>query len=225
MHLVIGTLAKDRAWLLPEWFEAIEEQEIDPTILCVYSKSEDNTREILEEHGVSIIEDSRPGRPVHEIDGHMWGDHATYAYMADMRNRLLWSAFALGADYFFSLDTDIILPKDAILSMLRFAESHPGVIAPAVNMGTNNVSWNKMDWVDKGHPGMAYRGMSLGETVRGQADVIMAAMLMDSDTMQQVKWEPHVQGEDVGFCVNAAEKQVPLWWLPEIRCEHRMRRY
>lgn len=222
MNLVIGAPCKDRAWILPEWLYAIESQGVEADIICLVSASEDGTEEILDKaEGLTVLFDDRPGRNTTEIDGHAWGDLNTYAYMSSLRNRLVDEAIAYQADYFFSLDTDIILPPGALLQLLDFAEKHPGVVAPAVNMTTGTTAWNTMDWVDRETPGMAHRPVV--DPQGGRVDVIMAAMLLDRSGMECV-WGAHGQGEDVGYCLDAARRQVPLWWLPSVKCEHRMRR-
>jgi hypothetical protein len=226
MLVVIGCPVKDRAWCLPYWFEAIDKQnetlhDVQGKIICILSASTDGTEEIMEHQGVEIIRDERPGRSINDIDGHCWGQPNTYAYMADMRNKLVRTAIELKADYFFSLDSDIILPDSGLATMLKYAVDHHGVIAPAVNMAVGETSWNQMDWIDPYRPGLAIRNPRWPET--GRSDVVMGAMLLDRAGME-VTWQSHSQGEDVGFCLDAEAKQIPRWWLPEVKCDHLMRR-
>lgn len=219
MNLLVGMPVCERAWILPDWFAALESQGVDYEVVCVLSPSQDDTERILKEHEVTILWDERPGRPMQEIDLHAWGKPDQYEYMASMRNRLVETAIDRGADYFFSLDSDIILPPDGLKRLLRFASSHPGVVAPAVNMTTNNRALNVMQWV-----GGDLANRTQRHPPTGQADVVMAAMLLDQQGMQ-CRWQSHSQGEDVGFSLDAASKQVPLWWVSDLKCEHWMHRY
>jgi hypothetical protein len=221
MNLVVGCPCKDRAWVLPEWFDALYGQGIELEVICLVSASEDGTEAMLAEEGATVIMDDRPGRNTTEIDGHLWGSGATYQYMASLRNQLTDEAIARDADYFFSLDSDIILPPGGLKQLLDYAADHPGVVSPAVNMTVGSTAWNTMDWTDKQFPTMAIRPQH--EPRSGPADVIMAAMLLDRTGMECL-WQPHGQGEDVGFCIDAHLKQVPRWWFPEVRCQHLMRR-
>jgi hypothetical protein len=212
----------ERGWILPEWFNAVEAQGVDAEIICVYTHSVDDTEQILVAHGSTLLYDDRPGRSVNEIDAHVWGAHTTYEYITSLRNGLLEEAMRMGADHFFSLDSDIILSPGALKSLLDYMnDGHPGVVSPSVNMAPGQVCPNTMNWVDKTIPGMANREIP---PVTGRVDVIMAAMLLDSWGME-CRWQAHGQGEDVGFCLDAEAKQVPRWWVQEIQCEHRMRRY
>lgn len=222
MNVVVGCPVKDRAWVLGEWFDAIQTQGVEVSVITLLSPSQDNTELILRDRGAHIIYDEEVGRSTTDIDNHIWGDQSNYEYMANLRNRLIDTCVSLDVDYFFSLDSDIILPPNALTQMLQFAESHAGIVAPAVNMVTGSPVWNVMNWVDKYRPGRADR--TVVPIARGQADVVMAAMMLDRDGMR-ARWESHSQGEDVGFCLDAYSKQIPCWWLPEIICEHWMRHY
>lgn len=223
MKLVVGMPVKARAWCLRNWFGALEEQEIEHGVLALLTPSDDETELILQEHGADVIYDTSEGRRQRDIDGHVWGKMSTFQYMADMRNELVRHALEMEADYFFSLDSDIILEKGALKKILQFAENHPGVVSPAVNMTTGgSTAWNTMDWVDRRFPNLPDRKVHMPKT--GQRDVVMAAMLLDRSAME-VKWQAHQAGEDVGFCIDAWHRRVPLWWLAEVRCAHLMRRY
>lgn len=223
MKLIIGCPVAERGWILPHWFDAIYAQEIEAEIVCVYSESVDNTEAILKEEGVTVIPDLRLPRPVNEMDNHQWGAQEKYAYMASMRNRLVEYALSQDADYFFSLDSDILLNMPNTLKMLiDFAAGHTGVVAPAVNMGMHDTCWNTMSWVDPYHPNAAIRPVKSPKG--GQVDVVMAAMLLDRKGLE-VHWMSHHQGEDIGFSLNAHRQQVPLWWLPNVPCQHVMQRY
>ena len=219
MKLIVGFPCKDRAWILPQWFEAIESQGVECEVVCLYTHSVDDTELILKEHNATILYDDQPGRKLNEIDSHCWGVPATYEYMSILRNRLLDYAIDSGADYFFSLDSDIIIPPNTISQLLLFSRNHAGIISPALNMSPGSKAWNTMQWTQQ--HGIATR--SIGDITNEQVDVVMAAMLLDQYGMQ-CRWKAHPQGEDVGFSLDAYEKQIPCWWLSNLVCEHRMRR-
>lgn len=223
MKLIIGCPVKERAWILPNWFDAIEEQGTVQEIVCVYSPSADETESMLKRENVTILYDLRSGRDVKEIDFHQWGNLERYEYMASLRNMLIDYALDNDADYFFSLDSDILLPPGALKYMLNHLAGHTGVVAPAVNMlMQQDTAWNTMSWVDQYHPNLAHRPVK--HPKGGQVDVIMAAMLLDRKGLE-ARWTSHLQGEDVGFSVDAHYKKIPLWWLKDVHCQHIMRRY
>ena len=227
MKLVIGCPVKDRAWILPSWFQAIEDEtqhlDIETDVVCLYTPSEDDTLKVLGEWGARILYDGMPGRNVTEIDGHHWGTFSKYEYMSRLRNTLKdYVIKVMHADYFFSLDSDIILTANSLRRLLDFMETHEGVVAPAVNMMHNGTAWNTMSFANPQHPGgMVERPTKSPKS--GQVDVVMAAMLMDRKGMQ-ANWFAHDQGEDIGFSIDARQKSVPLWWMGDVYCEHVMRR-
>jgi len=223
VKVVVGMPVKERAWCLRDWFAALESQGVEHTVLALLTPSEDETEQILKDHGAEIMYDTTGGRKIRDIEGHVWGKMETFAYMADMRNELVQWAKDLEADYFFSLDSDIILDENVLPRMLKYAETHPGVIAPAVSMSPTTTAWNTMSWVDRRFPNLpADRASERPKT--GQRDIVMAAMMLDRSAMG-VQWKAHQAGEDIGFCIDAWHKQVPLWWIAELQCIHLMQRY
>jgi hypothetical protein len=221
MKILIGCPIKDRGWCLPSWYEGIEDQGLEVEVITILSPSADNTELLLKERNIEILYDDDPGRPPQEIDGHVW--HAVqYAYMARLRNQLLDWATAAEADYFLSLDSDIVLSANALSALIAFNQSHPGVVAPAVNMSSgNSVAWNTMNWTNPNAPRLATRG---SPPTSGKVDVIMAAMLFDRRSIAQCRWQDNNQGEDVGFCLDAEARGINRYWLSEIRCAHRVRK-
>jgi glycosyltransferase involved in cell wall biosynthesis len=224
--IIAGCPVRNRGWALPQWFEGLRAQDHDLEILCLASESEDNTIELLKENGATVLFDPQPGRPTAAIDGHYWGTMADYEYMARIRNLLLEDVISHDADYFLSIDSDIVLPPGALEKMIeinigvRAWTPYGAVVSPYVNMGQTEVVPNVMSWAGSGN---ANRDFIRSDG--GYADVIMACMLFDRHAMAQLRWSAHQQGEDVGLCIDATIKQVPRWWEPSIRCDHLMRRY
>jgi hypothetical protein len=214
MRFVVGCPVQDRAWCLPRWLDAIEDQKMDLDVLCLLSKSSDDTEAVLRRRGVRYIRDPYPGRTTSAIHRHQWAQPEDHAYIAELRNALLEIVIEQRADFFFSLDSDIVLPHGAIDRLIAVLDR--GVIAPYVNMALKGSMHNTMAWDDRAHPGTAHHRENMQ---RGYVDVVMGAILMDRRGME-ARWRPHPQGADVGFCLDADEKSIPRWWEPSVRCEH-----
>jgi hypothetical protein len=221
MNILVACPIKDRAWAVPYWIQGINDNAdaANIHILALLSPSEDDTEAELRRHEVEVIHDLEPGRPVHEINAHMWGVIAKFEYMARLRNRLVEFALEGDYDYFFSLDSDIVLPKYGLSKLLYFASTHPGIISPSVNMVPNGVAWNVMHWVNPQYPGLVNR--SEKPLTVGRVDVLMAAMLLDRSALE-CRWYAHMAGEDVGFCLDAEARGIKRWWYPDVRCQHLM---
>jgi hypothetical protein len=206
------------------WHEAICAQRGDHHVVTLYSASEDHTEAVLTELGVEVVTDDEPGRTVQHIEAHAWGIQHWYSYMARLRNQLLDLAAERDADYFFSVDSDIILEPRTTTALLQIM-LHSGchVISPAVNMSKGQfLAWNTMNW-DSDIPGSALRVHYPDKA--GPVDVVMAAMLLDRTAIEQCRWAVHAQGEDVGFCLDAQLKGISRWWVPEIVAQHLMIRF
>jgi len=229
VHIVFGCPIKNRAWIVPRWLESIHNQylladnDITYDILCILSPSDDNTEALLLGGGADVVYHLADGRPASAIVGHHWGDLASYTYMASLRNLLLDHAAARNPTYFFSWDSDILLPPATLEKLIECEQAQPGIYAPSVSMSQDGTHLNTMQWQARdrqGIPIQAHRTPPPRHTA--QVDVIMAAMLIERRFFH-VKWAPHPQGEDVGYSLNADRLSVPLYWVPEIRGTHIMR--
>jgi glycosyltransferase involved in cell wall biosynthesis len=222
--LLLGAPAYNRAWIIPEWLDSLQSQDgidcFDVEYIACVSPSEDNTLELLQQGGFIIITED-VFRQKYESDLHVWGNMNVYEKMAQIRNKLLMWAKVNNFDYFLSIDTDIILPKNGLQKMISFIDRYPGMVAPALSMVHNQTIWNIMDWVDSFNPNLAYRPKIRHLEVQ-QVDVIMACILMDKSAISKVKWKEHTLGEDVGLCIEAEKYEVNRWWLSTIKCDHRM---
>ena len=229
MKIVAGCPVAERAWVLQDWINSLRQQEIDAEleIVCVYTHSIDSTLDILQRNDVVVVESPMPTRPWARMMEHAWSyyDHE-YEYMASLRNELRTTAIDRGADMFFSIDSDIFLPKPTSLHTLivDMLTNEAAAIAPLVNMDQhlqNPPAWNYMDLrfnsvgADRpGEPNVSRPPFQVG--------VIMAAMLLGPRAML-VPWSNHPQGEDIGWSIRAHRADLKLVIDTAVRCEHRMR--
>lgn len=236
--VVFGCPVANRSWVLDRWWDAIASQVPDGyqwKVVFVYTESEDDTLGKLEQMqgwaSVHIINAGESPRPREAMDKHMWPlDHIRA--MAGWRNLLLDYAKEQQAEWFFSVDSDIILPPNAFNDLVGPMERtliHTGYVAtaPLVNMAEHldpgTFAYNYMDWVDDGVTARAYRA---GRPMRDEtfkADVIMAAMLINRRGFA-IKWAEHEQGEDIGWSWNAVQMGWKLCVNPDVICNHIMNR-
>lgn len=226
MRVVVGCPVAERGWVLQDWIDSVRMQQLDGEvdIVCLYTRSHDDTLEILQRNDVRVLESPLPTRPFDRMRGHNWSysDHE-YEYMASIRNELRETIANEAPDWFFSLDSDIILPGPGALSELISAavERQANGIAPLVNMMQFPQAPPAWNW------------MTLRESMTGadrkpapqeevfQVSVIMAAMLLDRQAMM-IPWANHPQGEDIGWSIKASLAGLRLFSDTRIVCEHRM---
>jgi hypothetical protein len=235
--VVFGCPVANRSWALDRWWKAITVQtqltNYRWKVVFAYSESEDDTLGKLEQmqgwHDVHIIDTGPSPRPREEMDKHWW-PLKRFEYMAGLRNQLLDYAIAQDAEYFFSVDSDIILPPMAfeILSKEMELYKHHGVgaAAPLVNLGAHlgdgTFAYNYMHSLDGGVTSRFNRPATPMPTTPFAVDAIMAAMMIHKKAFD-VRWAYHEQGEDLGWSYNALQRGHRMLVVPEIVCNHIMR--
>jgi hypothetical protein len=236
--VVFGCPVANRSWVLDRWWQAIAQQaplvNYRWKVAFVYTESQDDTLGKLEQmqgwHDVHIIDAGDSPRTRDDMNQHRWPlEHI--ARMAEWRNLLLDYAKEQEAEWFFSVDSDIVLPPMAFglleqqMSGLLLHHGY-GAIAPLVNMAGHldpgTFVYNYMDWVDDGVTSRAYRSGVPMRTETFRADVIMAAMLINR-RLFSARWASHDQGEDISWSWNAAQIGLRLAVDPNVVCNHHMR--
>jgi hypothetical protein len=233
--LVIGCPIYKRDWIFPYWISCIENQEIDLSkIGFVFETSSDD------EETISLLtkyKNSRPNISVFEIEIRQEVPHfehkdnsrvwsiSKYANMVFLRNKLLEKVREINPDYFFSLDSDVLLTNSNTINYLvSHIQDGADAVSPLMFMTPNDTLYpSVMNWLDQ-PGGQAYRKEKypLGEYF--QSDIIMAAKMMSKAAYSNVNYELHSQGEDLGWCANAARLNLKLYSASYIYAPHIMHR-
>lgn len=224
MRLVIGCPIAERAWAIPDWYDALVKASTDidnVSFVCVYTPSSDDTKQLLVDRDVVILSGSSITRPRSRLDNHRW-EQPEYKYMAYLRNQLIDHCVRVRADYFLSIDSDIVWPDRPITELIETMDRcRFSAASPLVNMmRPPDEAWNYMFW--QGGQGYAKREHRFAHDKPFAVDVIMAAMLIDHVNFHRVRWMSHPQGEDIGWSVNAYAEKQHLGVDPTFVCEHRM---
>ena len=218
MKLIIGCPIYKREWIFPYWIMAIERQSIpldDVGFVFVVSSSDEGTISLInrwKEYSKKkvgffdvVIKDD-VAHHTHDPKSRQW-TMSKYHNMVDLRNTLLKEVRKHQPDYFFSLDSDIIIHNSSTIELLI---SHIKDGADAVSplmfmtpMGTDFPS--VMTWIgEKSEKANRARSYPLGTYFK--ADIIMAAKMMSKEVYNNVDYVFHSQGEDLGWCAEAHRK-------------------
>lgn len=219
MKVVVGCPVFQRGWVLDRWFNAIAAPAFDLSFVFAYTPSTDGTLELIEAQRAA-------GTPV-EILQVTEGDHtgkrdwykeSRLRTMATMRNMLLDYVATTDADLYLSLDSDILLPRDAIYQLATDCSTYHAV-APLVYLGVGNLT-NAFFRKDT-RP--AKRLQDIGQLVG--ADIICAAKMMTRDlfTDDRVRYDFHTSGEDIAWSFSATEHGYQLGFDSRVRCKHVMK--
>lgn len=236
--ILIAAPIYDRAWILPYWIEAIEKQvfpkerlgfifELGPDddethdILWSWQNSRPQFKTFDAQVLMTIAHDTHP-------DGLRVWQPSKYYNMVTMRNNLLERATVLSDkfDYYFSLDSDIILEDPLTLQKLvDKAEEDPErhVLSPLMYMTPFDTNFpSVMSWID-GPGRRAVRDSSkcqIGQTF--EADIVMAAVFMQKCVYTTARYRWHRQGEDLGFATELNELGFKSFGAWDIYCPHLM---
>lgn len=212
MNVIIGCPVCERAWILPAFFSHISKQtaEVEIKFLFNYGKSTDRTVDILLEYGSDILHSSRRSYP----GDHKWNNNRR-SLMTHLRNELLDVVCEKDPDYYFSLDSDILIPPDCLTKLIA---DQKDAVSPQVNMSSKKIAPNVMTFKNNQALRENYSSNRLQKV-----DIIMAAVLMSRRVYKNVRYKFHSQGEDIGWSQDAKKKGYDLWWDPRIICRHVMK--
>lgn len=233
MKLIIGCPIYKRDWIFPAWASCIENQSInleDVGFVFVASRDDLSTIGIIQRWKnihpeiklLDIVFADEINHVTHEEGMRQW-TISKYENMVNLRNILLNKVREYQPDYFFSLDSDILITNPATIELLiAHIKDGADAVSPLMFMtpfGTNFPS--VMKWVDQpGKKGMREETFPLGTYFK--SDVIMAAKMMSKDVYNNVDYKIHEQGEDLGWSANCAEKQYKLYSASYIYAPHIM---
>lgn len=224
--LVIGAPVHERAWVLPDWFAHLAKQDLpweDVTLLFNYGRSSDSTLEIIRDAQdmlpwtVRVLIDDRDDDHVAQTVHRSW-NFERYRVMARLRNELLEWVRKWQPDYYLSLDTDILLPKGAISTLLEdIRDGKFDAVAPKLFMTPRNEKYpNAMNLTDLGgRPKLEHSFTMI-------VDVVFAAVLMNQRLYSEVDYAPHKRGEDIGWGYNAKKAGMVMGLNPQVVAKHVM---
>ncbi len=233
IELVIGCPIYKRDWIFPYWISCIENQNIDFSSTAFVFEISSNDAQTIEM--LIKYRNARPDIPEFILDikedvfhfDHQEGTRtwsiSKYQNMVNLRNSLLSKVRELNPNYFFSLDSDILLTnQNTIQLLIAHVNSGADAVSPLMFMTPIDTMYpSVMNWIDE-PGGQAFRKekYSFGEYF--QSDVIMAAKMMSKDVYSNVNYSLHSQGEDLGWCGNAAKLGYKLYSASYIYAPHIM---
>lgn len=233
MKLLIGCPIYKRSWILPTWIKCIISQSVDMSnIGLVFEAAPDDESTIasleawkkydkrIPYFNINIREDIPHFE--HSENGRQW-TVSRYENMTSLRNSLLSKVREVEPDYYFSLDSDILIENTSTLELLiAHIVDGADAVSPLMFMTPHNILYpSVMSWRSQ-QDTMAYREERYPLGTYFQSDVIMAAKMMSKKTYTEVDYSIHNQGEDVGWSLNCREKNLKLFSASYIYAPHIM---
>lgn len=228
--VTIGCPVRDRAWILPEYLEALLNIDYPKELISwkfVLNDSTDESEGILTgfflQHGDEYdwrVEIIRANQNAPEDKRVIGTRDIIYRTLARVRNIFISD---IETDYLFSVDSDIIVPKD---SLKNLAGAEKDIIAGVIwNDGLFN---SALDYPYR-IPNLLYRDHGRIKHLREyprdrvfEIDITGAVYLLSKKVCQNIKYGYHPLGEDIYFCNMARDKGYRIWVDPSVFCDHRM---
>lgn len=233
MKVLIGCPIYRRGWILNHWIKCIKAQSIRQDsvgFIFEVSPDDESTIAMLEAwkkydpvvaHFEIIKRDDLPHFE-HENNGRQW-TISKYENMVKLRNSLLEKARELSPDYYFSLDSDILLENPNTIELLiAHIKEGADAVSPLMFMTPMGDMYpSVMTWADS-DIGSAMRLPRYPLGSYFQADVIMAAKMMSQNVYKNINYTLHFQGEDVGWSLECKKAGFSLFSASYIYAPHIM---
>lgn len=233
MKLLIGCPIYKRDWILNRWIRAIISQSIptsDIGFIFECSPDDSSTTTMLEawkSYDKNIpffhIEYRKDiNHFEHQQNGRQW-TISRYENMVQLRNSLLTKVREIQPDYYFSLDSDILIENPNTLELLvAHIKDGADAVSPLMFMTPVGTKYpSVMTWRED-EPDKAKRLERYPIGTYFQADVIMAAKMMNKEVYNNIDYSIHPQGEDVGWSLNCHKRNYKLFSASYIYAPHIM---
>lgn len=216
-RLVVGCPVRRRDWILDEWREhviwaAYRAGLASPTFVFVQGEDEDP----ISWPDTIVAQMPEPTRE----DVRSWGSDR-FMHMVDLRNKMLGMVRELRPDYFWSLDSDILVHGESLWGMLDTLHRHrrSWAVGSKLYMTTVGVNYPSYGiWTSKDHR-VGFKREDRGGV--SKVDVLMASVLM-SPKAYGIDYRFHPWGEDAGWSSKVSLSGGELWWDGRYPSKHVM---
>lgn len=192
--IFLGAPVRNRGWILEEYIEAIENQNLKISMFFIVNDSKDNSLEIISKKKI-------PHR-IHnfEFEGYIRGEYSI-DHLAYLRNEILDEFLKSDCEYFLSIDTDIIIPEHSISQLIKHEED---IVSMLIRNNDKTICHN-----------FFINGQQIEkEVINGLIPVDMtgAVYLISRRVIESgVRYNYDRLGEDIPFCQSAKEKGFEIY--------------
>lgn len=222
--IIIGSPIRNRAWILRDYLNALEQIDYpNKEFIFLENDSDDDTYSILLEwiQGKGTLYSVQT-----QVKEWSRGEYAINQYenLANIRNRFIEYVLKTDAEYLLSVDSDIIVQPNILKELLKYADSNT-IIGAAIS----NVPNKLLDGKTPGNfminrNGTIYHPNPYPLSGLIDVDVIGAVYLIPRKALEECRYAPHGQGEDIPFCIQVKVKGFNMKVYMDVVCDHRMER-
>lgn len=229
MKLAIGCPIRDRAWIIPHWFEHIKiaaaaaAAERGEAIHVVFvfvgdPRTDAETFKVINHECLSyswprlVVELDEPAGEYKRV----WNAER-FGHMVHLRNTLLAHVRRLEPDFFWSLDSDILVADRALSSALEATDQFDAIGTKLFMTSGNSRACPSYGML----PAQASALRRSDGDGLFPVDVIMASKIM-APKAYAVDYQVHRQGEDIGWSIAARKAGCRLGWDGRVTSKHVM---
>lgn len=219
MDIAIGCPIFEREWMLPNWLRNVWEQwpSKEVTLIFAITDGEDLTREILESvkprfKDLILIDGN-------DLPAFRDRDQNRFFPLVELRNRIFTVLRELQPDYYFSWDSDILLPPDALKLLIADDKTTVGPwvdLCPPGNRVPNCSVRGAKDAFKRPKPISKYFPLDS----LYQVAAIYACFLMKPVVWNKTYYKWHTGGEDFGWALVMEEMGLDCWMDSRIMGQH-----
>jgi hypothetical protein len=210
MKLAIGCPIYNREWSLPRWFQSLFDQQINPKnvdLVFGYTVGDDNTMRLLEKYGskfnsLNIVE-------CNDLPAFADRNSERFYPLVIIRNRIFEKLKEIQPDYYFSWDSDILLPEGTLKSLIKDKKDIVGpwvdLVPPAdiPNCATKLATggYRRYQPHEKFYP---KKGLY-------EVSTVFAVSLMENKVFNTCTYKWSSGGEDYGFADEVIQAGFHSW--------------
>lgn len=211
MKIAIGCPIYNREWSLPRWFQCVFDQKVslkNTDLVFAYTEGDDKTLDIINKYGqkfnsLNIIE-------CNDIRAFGNRDSDRYYSLVILRNRIFEVLRELQPDYFFSYDSDILIPEGTLKGLIKDKKD---IVGPWVDLVPPNGIPNCVTQLPNGG---GFRRRKPYDQFYPQAGLyevssVFAVSLMKNEVFNTCTYKWHTGGEDYGFAEEVINAGFTSW--------------
>ena len=210
MRIVIGCPVFERAWSLPRWFNSIFQQKINlkqtELVFALTDFGNDNTLDIITKYGQKF--NSLTVIDCNDIKAFGGRDSERYYSLVVLRNRIFDKLREIQPDYYFSYDTDILLPEGTLKGLIKDKKD---IVGPWVDLVPPNGIPNCVTRIGNGFRRRKPYAQFYPQTGLYEVDTVFAVSLMAAPVFNTCTYKWHPGGEDYGFAEEVINAGFHSW--------------
>lgn len=223
MRIGVGCPIFEREWCLPRWFQCLFNQRVNPKnidLVFAYTPGTDATMEIIEKYGskfgsLSILDCA-------DLPAFKERDNERFFPLVILRNRIIDKLREIQPDFYFSYDSDIIIPEGCLKTLIK---DNKDIVGPWLDLVPPGLIPNCASI--EGKDGFVRRkpyALHYPQSGLYKVDTVFAAFLMKNEVFNSCTYAWHPAGEDFGWALDVRSKGFESWMNGDIIANHLYRK-